>query len=79
MASAVCVWSEHKVNIDRSKETGRFYCEFTSIRITMREKRKVQKKVTATVECRFQFYAYFLIKDYERVLPDYSRPIELVT
>ena len=50
MASAVGVRSEHKVNIDRSKETDRFYCEFTNIRIIMREKKKV--------ECRFQFYAY---------------------
>ena len=37
MASAVGVRSEHKVNIDRSKETDRFYCEFTNIRIIMRE------------------------------------------
>ena len=61
MASAFDVRSEHKVNIDRSKETDRFYCEFTDIRIIMREKKKVKKKVTAIVECRFQFYAYFLI------------------
>ena len=62
MAPALDVRSEHKVNIDRSKETDRFYCEFTNIRIIMREeKKKVKKKVTAIVECRFQFYAYFLI------------------
>ena len=56
MASALDVRSEHKVNIDRSKETDRFYCEFTNLRIIMRErKKKVQKKATAIVECRFQF------------------------
>ena len=49
---------EHKVNIDRSKETDRFYYmyEFTNLRIIVREReKKVQKKVTAIVECRFQF------------------------
>ena len=45
MASAVGMRSEHKVNIDRSKGTDRFYCEFTNIRIIMREReKKVQKK-----------------------------------
>ena len=60
MASALGVRSEHKVNIDRSEETDRFYYEFTNIRIILREKKKVKKKVTAIVECRFQFYAHFL-------------------
>ena len=40
MASALDVRPGHKVNIDRSKETDRFYCEFTNIRIIMREKKK---------------------------------------
>ena len=63
MASALDVRSEHKVNIDRSKETDRFYCEFTNIRIIMREREreKSQEKSKAIVECRFQFYTYFLI------------------
>ena len=44
MASALDVRSEHKVNIDRSKETDRFYCEFTNIRIIMREREKKSRK-----------------------------------
>ena len=44
MATALDVRSEQKVNIDRSKEKDRFYCEFTNIRIIMREKKGQEKK-----------------------------------
>ena len=44
MASALDVRSEHKVNIDRSKETDRFFCEFTNIRIIMREEKQRSRK-----------------------------------
>ena len=62
MASAVGVRSEHKVNIDRSKETDRFYCEFTNIRIIMREKKG---RMPFPILCILQ-----------RVLSDYSSDIK---
>ena len=79
MASAVVVRYEHKVNIDRSKETDRFYCEFTKLRIIMRERKKGPEKSNGDSWMPFPIYAYFLILDYEHVLSDYSRPIKLVT
>ena len=71
MASAVGLQSEHTVHIDRSKETDSFY------RFYEQTQKKIKKMITAIVKCRFQFYAYFLYLDYERVLSVYS--IKLVT
>ena len=60
MTSAVGVRSEHKVNIDRSKEMDRFYCEFTNIRIIMREKKKGQEKSNDDSRMPFPILCIFL-------------------
>ena len=59
MVSALGVRSEHKVNIDRSKETDHFYCEFTNIRIIIREK-KGQEKSNGDSRMPFPILCIFL-------------------
>ena len=78
MASALDVRSEHKVNIDRSKETDRFYCEFTNIRIIMREREKSQEKSNGDSRMPFPILCIFLNLRLRGVLSDYSRPIKLM-
>ena len=67
MASAVGVRSEHTVNIDRSKETDRFFLNYTNKRIIMERKAGPENdngdsRIPFPILCILIFF----ILDYER-------------